>query len=218
MTEQNKTVLPLASVTTGPAETGDPVAKPASSAAAQPFSIVVAMTASRAIGRAGKLPWGRLPKEMADFRNLTRTTADPSKTNALIMGRLTFDSLPRRRPLPGRIKVVLTRRPPGADTYPEGVLVASSLDDALNMVAHAEKVFVIGGAKVYADAVVHPACAGIWLTHISDPDYSDADAFFPPLRKDAGFNAPRAVDKPQQECGVSYQRFYQTRRTAHEDK
>lgn len=182
-----------------------------------PFSIVVAMTASRAIGQDGKLPWGRLPNEMADFRNLTRATADPAKTNALIMGHLTFDSLPRRRPLPGRINVVLTRRPPGTDTYPEGVLVASSLDEAIAMVAHAEKVFVIGGAKVYANAVAHPACAGIWLTQITDPDYPEADAFFPSLHDDddGDFDAPAAVDEPRQECGVSYQRFYQTRRAIH---
>nr|UMO79676.1 Dihydrofolate reductase [Pandoravirus aubagnensis] len=184
-----------------------------------PFSIVVAMTVSRAIGQDGKLPWGRLPNEMADFRNLTRTTTDPAKANALIMGRLTFDSLPRRRPLPGRINVVLTRRPLGADTYPEGVLVASSLDEALNMVANAEKVFVIGGAQVYADAVIHPACAGIWLTHILNPDYPEADAFFPLLDDEAAsYETAEAVDEPRQECGVSYRRFYRARRVVHTNK
>nr|UDO47612.1 dihydrofolate reductase [Pandoravirus massiliensis] len=184
---------------------------------AVPFSIVVAMTASRAIGQDGKLPWGRLPKEMADFRNLTRATADPAKANALIMGRLTYDSLPRRQPLPGRINVVLTRRPLGTDAYPKGVLVASSLDEALEMVARAEKVFVIGGAQVYADATAHPACAGIWLTQITDPDYTDADAFFPQL-DGKGYGIPTAIDEPRQECGISYQRFYCARRDARASK
>lgn len=175
------------------------------------FSIVVAMTASRGIGQGGQLPWGRLPKEMAAFRDLTRATVDPTRANALIMGRVTFDSLPRRRPLPGRINVVLTRRPPGTDTYPEGVLIASSLDDALAMVAHAEKVFVIGGAQVYADAVGHPLCAGVWLTDIASPDYPGVDAFFPPLA-DGAYECASAVDEPQQECGVAYQRLYYARR------
>ncbi|AGO84113.2 Dihydrofolate reductase [Pandoravirus salinus] len=174
------------------------------------FSIVVAMTASRAIGQRGQLPWGRLPKEMAAFRDLTRTTTDPARTNALIMGRVTFDSLPRRRPLPGRLHVVLTRRPPGTDTYPEDVLTAASLDEALALVGHAEKVFVIGGAQVYADAVAHPACAGVWLTQIASPDYPDADAFFPSL-SDEVYGPAEALDEFQRECGVTYRRLYRPR-------
>lgn len=190
-----------------PDTTGEPMptARPRSS-----FTVVVAMTASRAIGQQGQLPWGRLPKEMAAFRDLTRTTVDPAKTNALIMGRATFGSLPRRRPLPGRLHVVLTRRPAGTDAYPEGVLTASGLDEALALTAHAEKIFVIGGAQVYNEAVDHPACAGIWLTQISDPDYPDADAFFPPL-SDKAYGGAEALDEPQRECGVAYQRLYRSR-------
>nr|UMO78771.1 Dihydrofolate reductase [Pandoravirus belohorizontensis] len=192
-------------------ETPDTMGASIAAAAPPPsFTVVVAMTASRAIGQRGQLPWGRLPKEMAAFRDLTRTTVDPTKTNAMIMGRATFDSLPRRRPLPGRLHVVLTRRPAGTDTYPKGVLTASGLDEALALTAHAEKVFVIGGAQVYAEAVDHPACAGVWLTQISSPDYPDADAFFPRL-SDEAYGGAEALDKPQCECGVAYQRLYRPR-------
>ncbi|AVK74819.1 Dihydrofolate reductase [Pandoravirus quercus] len=193
-------------------QTGDlvPMTTAATSLPPTSFSVVVAMTASRAIGQQGQLPWGRLPKEMAAFRDLTRTTADPTKTNAMIMGRVTFDSLPRRRPLPGRLHVVLTRRPPGTDVYPDGVLTASGLDEAIALVGHAEKVFVIGGAQVYKDAIAHPACAGVWLTQIASPDYPDADAFFPAL-SDEAYGPAEALDESQCECGVTYQRLYRAR-------
>jgi dihydrofolate reductase len=148
---------------------------------------------------------------MAAFRNLTRTTVDPIKSNALIMGRLTFDSLPRRRPLPGRIHVVLTRRPPGTDVYPEGVLTAPSIDDALAMLAgRVEKVFVVGGARAYSEAITHPACEGLWLTQIINPDYPDADVFFPDMPLGM-YDRGQALDEPAQECGVTYQRFYHAR-------
>ena len=67
------------------------------------FSVVVAACKqSRGIGAAGGLPW-RLKSDMAYFKQLTRSSADPLKRNAVIMGRKTWSSIPQKlRPLGDR--------------------------------------------------------------------------------------------------------------------
>jgi dihydrofolate reductase len=73
------------------------------------LTLVVAATPTHGIGKSGGLPW-RLPKEMAFFARAT-TSAPAGAQNAVIMGRNTWESIPRRfRPLPKRANVVLTRR------------------------------------------------------------------------------------------------------------
>src|SRR5690606_1899455 len=91
----------------------------------------------------------------------------------VVMGRKTWDSLPARfRPLPGRRNVVLTR---DAAWQAEGAERVGSLDEALALLAEAPKVFVIGGAQVYAEAL--PRADELVLTEIDA--VFDADAFFP---------------------------------------
>jgi dihydrofolate reductase len=66
------------------------------------------------------------------------------------MGRRTWESLPARfRPLPGRRNIVVTRSDEWAA---EGAERASSLDDALAL-ARGDEVWVIGGGRLYADAI-----------------------------------------------------------------
>lgn len=90
------------------------------------FAVVVATCKqTRGIGQAGALPW-RLRADMAYFKQLTRSTRDPTKRNAVIMGRKTWQSIPIKfRPLDDRVNVVLSRT---ADTdsleLPKGVLCA----------------------------------------------------------------------------------------------
>lgn len=50
---------------------------------------------------------------MAYFKKLTSQTSSPKLTNAVIMGRKTFLSIPEKfRPLRGRLNIVLTSHPP----------------------------------------------------------------------------------------------------------
>ena len=99
-------------------------------------SLIWAQSTSGVIGRAGAIPW-RLPEDMARFRELTMG-------HTVVMGRLTWESLPARfRPLPGRRNVVLTRdagyRADGADLV--GTVVDAMADS---------DVWVIGGGQIYA--------------------------------------------------------------------
>ena len=75
------------------------------------FNLIVAVCGkSFGIGNNGQLPW-RLKSEMKHFASTTTTTKDTSKRNAVIMGRKTWDSIPRKfRPLKNRLNLVLSRQ------------------------------------------------------------------------------------------------------------
>lgn len=74
------------------------------------LTLIAAATLTNGIGINGGLPW-RLPKEMAYFAKAT-TTAPQRATNAVIMGRKSWESIPLKyRPLPQRFNVVVSRTP-----------------------------------------------------------------------------------------------------------
>ena len=63
--------------------------------------LIWAQDANAAIGKAGTLPW-RYPEDLKNFKKLTIG-------NTIIMGRKTWDSIPKRfKPLPNRINVVIS--------------------------------------------------------------------------------------------------------------
>lgn len=126
-------------------------------------------------------PW-RLPADMAHFKRVT--CGQPGTNNAVIMGRKTWDSIPPKfRPLPSRTNVVLTR---STNTdYPDNVLVASSLKNALDQLSEdVDQVFVIGGAQVYQESIESGLVNRVIYTKVSNvDDESNFDAFFPTLDK-----------------------------------
>jgi dihydrofolate reductase / thymidylate synthase len=131
-----------------------------------PFSIVVAADEADGIGKDGRLPW-HLSGDMAFFKRLTMEPPAPSLHNAVVMGRKTWESIsPKFRPLAGRLNVVIT----GNDQFDvPGVLRVESFDAALMRlagVADLGRVFVIGGAQVYRQALDHPDLEFIFLTRV----------------------------------------------------
>ncbi|ORV07810.1 dihydrofolate reductase [Mycobacterium celatum] len=102
-------------------------------------SLIWAQSTSGIIGRAGGIPW-RLPEDQVRFKELTMG-------HTVVMGRLTWESLPARfRPLPGRRNVVLTRQPGYAA---DGAEVAETIEQALTE----PETWVIGGQQIYALAM-----------------------------------------------------------------
>jgi len=163
------------------------------------FDVVVAADLKRGIGKGGNLPW-HLPGDMRQFREITSKVTDPAKKNAIVMGRKTWESIPaKRRPLPGRINVVITRDK--AYQLPEEVVRAASLDDALAKIAElsVERSFVIGGGEIYRLAVDHPACHFIYLTEVKSE--FDCETFFPEIE---GRFALLSVSDLQEEEGIEY--------------
>ena len=129
-------------------------------------NIIVAITADNAIGRGGDLIY-RLKDDMRHFKEITMG-------HTIIMGRKTWESLPKGA-LPGRRNVVVSRN---ADYAAPGAEVYTSLQEALQQCANAGKVFVIGGAQIYAQAL--PVAERLYLTAIN-AEAPDADTFFPEI-------------------------------------
>ncbi len=129
------------------------------------ISIIAAVAENGAIGLDNKLLYW-LPNDLKRFKALTTG-------HTIIMGRRTFESLPKGA-LPNRRNIVLSRTTsltlPGAEVFP-------SLHDALAACAD-EDIYIIGGASVYAEAL--PLAARLCLTHVHDTP-AQADAFFPTI-------------------------------------
>lgn len=114
--------------------------------------IIAAMAENRIIGVNNKLPW-HIPEELKLFK--ATTMGYP-----MIMGRKTFESFPA--PLPGRRHIVLSRNP---DYLPRGAEYAASLSEAISMCGEAEKVFIIGGADIFAQAFAATTEISLTLLH-----------------------------------------------------
>ncbi len=128
--------------------------------------IIVATDKNLAIGNQNKLLFW-LPNDLKRFKELTTG-------NTIIMGRNTFLSLPKGA-LPNRRNIVLSTRKdasfPGAETF-------SSLEEAINNCSKEEKVFIIGGASVYKQAL--PLADVLCITEI-DAEAPEADTYFPAI-------------------------------------
>ena len=130
------------------------------------------------------LPWPAIRGDQQFFRAVTTAVhpermasclcRDPSRTgtagtwhtegNAVICGRVTYETLPQRS-LAQRTLIVLQREGGKHPLTPQ----ASSLEAALACARTmgAPNVFVIGGQRPYADALAHPECTTLFLTEIT---------------------------------------------------
>jgi dihydrofolate reductase len=131
-------------------------------------SLIVARARNGVIGRHKLLPW-HLPADLAFFR---RTTMG----HPMVMGRRTWESI--GRPLPGRRSIVVSRTL--AAPHPE-VVVVPSLEAAWGAAAPADEAFVIGGARLFAEAL--PVADRIYLTEV-DGDV-EGDVAIPPFAAEA---------------------------------
>jgi dihydrofolate reductase len=128
--------------------------------------IIVATDRNMAIGYQNKLLFW-LPNDLKRFKELTTG-------NTIIMGRNTFLSLPKGA-LPNRRNIVLSTRKdasfPGAETY-------TSLEEAIKACKEDEKIYIIGGASVYKQAL--PLADVLCITEI-DAEAPAADTYFPTI-------------------------------------
>jgi dihydrofolate reductase len=139
------------------------------------LAIVVARAANGVIGRDGDLPW-RLKSDLALFK--ANTLGKP-----IIMGRKTWDSLPRK-PLPGRMNVVLTR---DQSFEPEGAIACETWMEAVQMAKEqaaddgVDEVCVIGGRALFELAL--PKAKRLYLTEVDAQ--VDGDVHFPVFDENA---------------------------------
>ena len=137
--------------------------------------LIVATDKNNGIGKDGKLPW-KLSKDMDFFMNTTMETNEFDRQNMVVMGRKTWDSIPKKfRPLQNRVNAVISHDP----DYPaDGATVYTSLGAAIRkaeLTDEIESIFIIGGAKIYEIAI--DIAHGIYKTEI-EAEY-DCDTYFP---------------------------------------
>ncbi|MCI6549385.1 MAG: dihydrofolate reductase [Prevotella sp.] len=127
------------------------------------LNIIAAVARNRAIGYQNKLLYW-LPDDLKRFKALTTG-------HTIIMGRRTFESLPKGA-LPNRRNIVLSR---SQQTLP-GCECFTSIEEALRHCQPDEDVYVIGGASIYKQAV--NLADRLYLTEVDDTP-QQADAYFP---------------------------------------
>ncbi len=128
------------------------------------LSLIVAKAKNGVIGKDNRLIW-HLSDDLKRFKALTMG-------HPIIMGRKTFESLPKV--LPGRTHYVLT----GNRNYkvPEGVLLFHDAKELLSALPEGEN-FLIGGARMYEELL--PYVDTLYITEI-EKSY-EGDAYFPEL-------------------------------------
>ncbi len=157
------------------------------SVAAPLVALIAAVASNGVIGIDNRLPW-HLADDLKRFRALTIG-------HAVIMGRKTWESLPRA--LPERQNIVVTRQPGYAAI---GADVAGSFDEALALVRLPAPVFCIGGGELFREALAR--ARRLYLTEI-DRDFA-GDAQFPPWRNGHWNEVAREPGRSEGPGGFDY--------------
>ncbi len=111
---------------------------------AMKISLIVAASLDDVIGKGEQLPW-RLPNDLRYFKKMT-------VGHHVLMGRKTYDSLGKYKPLPDRINMVITRQEhfnaPGCEVFRD---IQSAI--AYAKAAGEEELFIIGGGTIYSTCI-----------------------------------------------------------------
>lgn len=126
------------------------------------WSIVVAIGENNEIGKDNDLLW-RISADLKRFKAITTG-------HTIVMGRKTFDSLPKGA-LPNRRNIVLSHQ----DIEYANTEVFSTIDEIIEATKNDEQVFVIGGASLYQEFI--DKVSKLYLTEVHSS--FDADVFFP---------------------------------------
>jgi len=129
------------------------------------ISIIVAVSEDWGIGKDNELLW-HISEDLKRFKKLTFG-------NTVIMGKKTWESLPRR-PLPGRKNIVLTDDP---QEVIDSSITAYSIKDALSKCEKNEEIFIIGGGSIYRQFM--PIADRLYITHVHK--IAPADIYFPEI-------------------------------------
>ena len=129
-------------------------------------SMIAAVGRNLELGKNNDLIW-HFKEDMKFFK-------DTTMGHTVVMGRKTFESLPKA--LPGRKNIVISSN---SEYQAPGATVVTSVDEALR-IADNEEIFVIGGGKIYSEFL--PYADNLYLTEI-DAECPDADTYFPQFNK-----------------------------------
>ena len=140
------------------------------------IALIAAFDEKQLIGNGHKLPWS-IPKDLQYFKKTTLH-------HPIVMGRKTYESI--GKPLPNRTNIVISR----TLSPKPGIIVLSDPEQLYSL--KYEKVFIIGGAKIYQYFL--PQTKYLYITHIAG-NYT-GDTFFPPLSWDQWETISEENDPP----------------------
>ncbi len=130
------------------------------------ITIIAAIGQNNELGKNNDLIW-HLPADLKRFKKVTTG-------HHILMGRNTFESI--GKPLPNRTTIIITRN----DNYfKDGCLIASSIENALELANNEDAIFIIGGAQIYKQTMSLNLAdrLDITIVHAS----FEADVFFPEI-------------------------------------
>ncbi|PQJ75062.1 dihydrofolate reductase [Polaribacter gangjinensis] len=130
------------------------------------ITLIAAIAKNNALGKNNDLIW-HLPADLKRFRQLTTG-------HHMIMGRKTYESI--GKPLPNRTTIIVSRNP---EYFQEGCLMASSLEDAIQISKNEEVICIVGGEQIYRQALENDLVDALDITLVHHE--FDADAFFPEI-------------------------------------
>ena len=158
---------------------------------------IVAVCDDWGIGKDG----GMLVRNREDMRSFVAHT----KGHTVLMGRKTLESFPGAEPLKDRRNVVLTR---DAGYNPEGVDIAHSIGEALDMVKSDEEVWLIGGGQLYQALVPQCVEAIVTKNHCT----KEADTYFPNLDADPAWQIAETLATGKTKAALPYEILRYTRK------
>ena len=153
------------------------------------FSLIVCVNTKNVIGNDNDL----LYKIKEDLQNFKRMTTN----NVVIMGRKTYESLPKH-PLPNRINIVITRDL-NYKVDCDDVFVVNSVEDAIKLCEESFndiECFVIGGGQIYNEFLSKDYISRMYVTEIYDDSIGNVK--FPSIEDDKwklSFSLPSMLSK-----------------------
>jgi dihydrofolate reductase len=176
------------------------------------FSIIAAVAQNGIIGIENRLPW-HLPEDLAFFKKTTLGSP-------VLMGRKTYESI--NRPLPGRLNVVLSHNQawapaPAADGTPRpvlstdqppppanttGIAVFGNFHEALAWLRAYDQVFLMGGSRMYTQALEQGLVDELILTEIHQS--FEGDAYFPAWSQEEFRETNRQKNEPTEQRAWGY--------------
>lgn len=135
------------------------------------INIIAAIGKNNELGKDNSLIWN-IPKDLKFFREKT-------KNSIIVMGRNTFNSLPRI--LPGRKHIILSSTNNFNKEINDDVIVINNKEDLINLckkISENNEVFIIGGASLYSMFI--DIADVLYITHIEKVEET-ADVYFPKI-------------------------------------
>tara|TARA_X000000368_G_scaffold409396_1_gene391266 strand:- start:309 stop:812 length:504 start_codon:yes stop_codon:yes gene_type:complete len=130
----------------------------------QEITMIAAVAEDNGLGLDNKLVW-HIPRDLKHFK-------DSTHGHCIIMGRKTFESLPKA--LPHRKNIVLSRR---KNIAYKDAFVVNSVEKAIEQTKPDPKPYIVGGGEIYELFMKYSSC--IELTRIHHKFKSDT--FFPKI-------------------------------------